>query len=56
MFDVRHSMLLDIIEVKTYCNIAKNLQYISEEDFSLIIAKIDKLFFKLLNLKKYLKK
>jgi len=45
-----------LIEVKTCCILAKNLEYITQSDFSQIITKIDELFFKLLNLKKYLKK
>lgn len=45
-----------LIEVKTCCIMAKDLRYITEKDFSQIITKIDKLFFKLLNLKKYLKR
>ncbi len=45
-----------LLEVKTCLNIASDLDYIKENDFRGIIEKIDELFFKLLNLKKYLKK
>lgn len=45
-----------LLEVKTCLDIAKDLNYIQEKDFKLLIEKIDKLFFKLLNLKKYLKR
>lgn len=44
-----------LIEVKACCIIAKDLKYITQKDFSGIIADIDELFFKLLSLKKYLK-
>jgi len=43
-----------LIEVKACFILAKNLKYVSEDNFNQIIRKIDELFFKLLNLKKYL--
>jgi len=45
-----------LIEVKTCCILVRDLKYIDEKDFNQIITKIDELFFKLLNLKKYLRK
>ena len=45
-----------LIEVKTSLIIAKDLGYITEEEFGQPMDKIDKVFFKLINLKKYLKK
>lgn len=43
-----------LIEVKACFILAKNFKYVSEDNFNQIIRKIDELFFKLLNLKKYL--
>jgi four helix bundle protein len=45
-----------LVEVKACCIIAQDLKYLTEKDFNLIIDKINKLFFKLLSLKRYLKK
>ena len=45
-----------LIEVKTCCILVRDLKYIDKKDFSQIITKIDELFFKLLNLKRYLRK
>jgi len=45
-----------LIEVKTCCILVRDLKYIDEKGFNQIITKIDELFFKLLNLKKYLRK
>ncbi len=45
-----------LIEVKACCIIAENLKYISKITFNQIITRIDELFFKLLSLKRYLKK
>ena len=45
-----------LLEVKSCCILAKDLEYIAQKDFSQVITRIDELFFKLLNLKKYLRK
>jgi len=45
-----------LIEVKTCCLVAKDLKYLSKDEFDKIIPQIDELFFKLLSLKKYLQK
>lgn len=45
-----------LIEVKTCLIIAKDLNYITEKELSHFMGKIDKLFFKIIKLKKYLKK
>lgn len=45
-----------LVEAKACCLIAKELKYISQKEFNFLVPKIDKLFFKLLTLKNYLKR
>lgn len=45
-----------LIEVKTSFIVAKDLNYVRRKDIDQLMNKIDELFFKLIKLKKYLKR